>query len=119
MCSVYHRVSFVYCVFIFRKDTGMAEIVSYGLKDSPNLKIVSVIASFDTDGNAKPLYVRIGDESLKVYSVSIKHKYNGIIEYRCQVIDGNYLKPIDLTYHAREYLWTIPRIEPCNTDRPL
>lgn len=92
-------------------------VVSHGLKDSPNLQIVSVIAAFDADGNIKPLYVRIGEESLKVYSVSIKHKYNGIIDYRCQVIDGDYLKPIDLTYHAREYLWTIPRTKPCNTDR--
>lgn len=92
-------------------------VVSHGLKDSPNLQIVSVIAAFDTDGNAKPLYVRICDESLKVYSASIKRKYSGIIEYRCQIIDGNYLKPIDLTYFPQEYLWAIPRTKPCNTDR--
>lgn len=85
-------------------------VVSYGLKDSPNLQIVSVIASFDTDGNSKPLYVRIGTESLKVYSASIKSTTAQIMTFRCQVVDRDTLKQLELSYHSLEYLWVIPKV---------
>lgn len=88
----------------------MPAIVSYGLKDSPHLQMVSVIASFDTDGNIKPLYVRIGEESLKVYSAGVKHTTQEIRTFRCQVIDGDALKPLELSYHSRESLWMIPKL---------
>lgn len=88
----------------------MPAFVSYGLKDSPHLQIIPVIASFDVDGNIKPLYVRIGEESLKVYSCRLKSAPADIKTFRCQIQDEEMLKPLELSYHARESLWTIPRM---------
>ena len=93
----------------FRKETGMPAIVSHGLKESPRLQVVPVIASFDSDGNVKPLYVRIGEESLKVFSAIVKSSTAEIMTFRCQVVDGDTLKPLELSYHSRESLWAIPR----------
>lgn len=69
--------------------------------------IVSVIASFDSEGHIRPLYVRIGEEALKVRSSWLKPSFPGIFEFNCQVIDGEYIKPLILTYHPRESVWTI------------
>ena len=69
---------------------------------------VSVIASFDTHGHVKPLYVRIGEQSLKVHSSWLKPSFANTLEFRCEVIDGNCLKPLILTYQQRESVWYIP-----------
>lgn len=70
--------------------------------------IVPVIASFDAEGHVKPLYVRINESSLKVYSSWLKPSFQGVLEFQCNVIDNNCLKPLLLTYHKRENVWTIP-----------
>lgn len=87
----------------------MPAITSHGLKDSPHLQVVSVIASFDTDSKIKPLYVRIGSGSYKVHSSWAKPGRSDIIEYQCQIIDNDTLKPLQLTHHVRESLWVIPK----------
>lgn len=78
--------------------------------DHTNIDIVSVIASFDTDGHIKPLYVRINEDSLKVHSSWLRPSFQNLMEFQCKVIDNNCLKPLILTYHKVENVWTIPKI---------
>lgn len=86
----------------------MAGIVSTGLKDCSHLKVVSVISSFDCDGNIKPLYVRIDDTSLKIHTSYLSESYYRIYTFQCEVMDNDIVKPLKLTYHTNECLWTIP-----------
>ena len=88
--------------------TDINGIVSHSLKDSPNLTIVSVIASFDTERHIRPLYIRIGDESLKVYKATVINTYYNQTTFQCEVIDGDFVKQVRLTYFANESLWAIP-----------
>lgn len=71
--------------------------------------MVPVIASFDTDGNILPLYVRIHGEGLKIHSSRVHRVFSNIIEFHCKVIDYNYLKPLILSYYIAENIWVIPR----------
>lgn len=88
----------------------MPSITSYSSFDiEPNM-VVPVIASFDSEGHVKPLYVRIGDLSLKVESSWLKPSFMNCMEFHCRVIDGGCLKPLILTYHQRESTWVIPRL---------
>ena len=88
----------------------MPGVVSNTTYDHTNINIVSVIASFDTDGHIKPLYVRISEDSLKIYSSWLKPSFRGLMEFQCKVIDNDCLKPLVLTYHMTENVWTIPKI---------
>lgn len=87
----------------------MPGYVSKTTYDFYNVDIVSVIASFDTDGHIRPLYVRINEDSLKVHSSWIKPSFRGMMEFRCKIIDNDYLRPLVLTYHMAENVWTIPK----------
>lgn len=71
--------------------------------------MVPVIASFDSGGHVKPLYVRINGEAMKVYSSRIKPSFLGTVEFDCQVIDRDTLKPLSLTYHRQDCVWTVPK----------
>ena len=71
---------------------------------------VPVIASFDTQGLVTPLYVRIGELSLKVKSSWLKPSFGDTMEFHCMVIDEDCLKPLILTYRQRESIWYIPRL---------
>ncbi len=73
-----------------------------------NNTVVPVIASFDSEGHVIPLYVRIGDLSLKIKSSWLKPSFADIMEFHCMVIDGDCLKPLILTYRQRESVWQIP-----------
>lgn len=75
--------------------------------DHSGLVKVSVIASFDTNGHIRPLYIRFGEEALKVHSFSEKPSTMGFREFRCQVIDNDCLKPLALTYRTNDNVWTI------------
>ena len=88
--------------------SGYVSNTSYDF--SNNITIVSVIASFDTDGHVKPLYVRINEESLKIHSSWLKPSFKNLMEFQCKVIDNDCLKPLLLTYHKIENVWTIPKI---------
>lgn len=86
----------------------MSETTTKRLRDSSHLKIVSVIASFDTSGNITPLYVRIGEDSLKIYnSVCSSASTYRLLSFDCEVMDGDLVKPLRLTYHSEEQVWTI------------
>lgn len=70
--------------------------------------IVSVIASFDTTGKTRPLYVRIGETAYKVYSYSQCPDYDPNMSFYCQVCDNDTLKPLRLQYLGRDNVWIIP-----------
>ena len=88
----------------------MSGFVSNTTYDSSNILRVSVIASFDIAKHIKPLYVRISSESFKIYSSYEKQSFQELLEFQCQIIDGDLLKPLTITYHKHENIWTIPRI---------
>ena len=89
----------------------MSVYISHGLHDCCHLNIVSVIASFDTDGNMRPLYVRIGEESYKIVSSHLKSTQSRLGSfmdvYRCRIMDGEVSRHLELTYHSHEHIWTI------------
>lgn len=71
-------------------------------------EIVPVIASFDTDGHIRPLYVRILGNSYKVLSQWSNQCFAGIIEFNCKVEVRGCSTPLLLKYYSREKVWTIP-----------
>ena len=77
------------------------------LRDMGSIEIISVIASFDTDGQIRPLYIRIGDDSLKVISSWEKPDYARRRTFQCKVIDQNIAKPARLTYYEDESVWVV------------
>ena len=87
----------------------MPSTVSYTAYDIKPNTVVPVIASFDAEGHIKPLYVRIGELSLKVQSSWITPSFSNVLEFHCKVIDGDCLKPLILTYYQREMVWVIPQ----------
>lgn len=83
-------------------------IVSYNSYDFSDTILVPVIASFDSEGYISPLYVRINGISMKIHSFWLKPTFSNPV-FQCQVIDNDVLKPIILTYHPTENVWTIPK----------
>ena len=79
------------------------------LRDMGSIELVSVIASFDTEGHIRPLYIRIGEDSLKVHSSWLKPSYAQQHEFQCRVVDQGVLKPIKLTYYEKEATWAIKK----------
>lgn len=69
--------------------------------------IVPVIASFDSEGHIKPLYVRIGELSLKIQSSWMKPSPSSTLEFHCTVQDGDTVKPVILIYRRYETVWMI------------
>ena len=87
----------------------MAGIISYGVQDCRQLKIVSVISSFDTQGHIMPLYVRLNGESLKIHNATLLPDSTFQLRlFRCEVMDQGAVKPIKLTYHVKEMMWSMP-----------
>lgn len=74
---------------------------------SSNYEPVSVIASFDTEGHVRPLYVRVESESLKVHSCWQKPSFHGTIEFQCKVIDHDCLKNLNVIYSLSDNMWSI------------
>ena len=87
----------------------MSQHVSYVDDNFRSDKRVSVIATFDSEGHVKPLYVRMGDVSLKVANSWISSSRFDVIEFQCQVEDGEYLKSLTLFYYTRENVWRTPK----------
>ena len=86
----------------------MSGYISYTSFDYVSCRKVSVIASFDSDGHIRPLYVRIGESTCKVLSSISKNEFRFGMEYNCTIADGAMKRHLLLTYHTREQLWTIP-----------
>lgn len=85
----------------------MPHKVSQTSYDHSNVIIVPVIASFDTRGHMRPLYVRIHNNSFKIHSSWLKSSLSCSV-FQCQIIDDNAIRPLVLTYHPLENVWTMP-----------
>lgn len=85
----------------------MSATVSYTSHDYQAVTAVPVIASFDSDGHISPLYVRINHESYKIASFWVRSNFANTIEFNCKIIDGEFLKPLLLTYYKAEDVWAI------------
>lgn len=82
-------------------------IISYTSYDYKSIKIVPVIASFDTEGHIKPIYVRIDDASYKIHSHWVKNNFVNVSEFHCQLVDDDHLRPIVLSYYHSDGIWGI------------
>ena len=87
----------------------MKATISHGLSDCQHIKPISVISSFDCEGNIMPLYVRIDGEALKVHNAYRMTSTMSILNFNCEIMDGDTVKPLKLSYHIRDLMWTIPR----------
>ena len=94
-------------VFDQRSDF-MTQILSQNSHDLLPMQIVPVIASFNDDGQIKPLYVGINGERYKVASYGVRRSFSNQIEFHCKLIDQDLLKPVIITYYQNECIWTIP-----------
>lgn len=93
----------------------MSGQISYTSYDYKPVDIVPVVASFDSDGHVKPLWVRIGTSAYKVVSSWRQNSmYSNIITYNCKLQDNDYLRPLAITYHPKECVWTIDKITVSN-----
>lgn len=87
----------------------MAATVSTGLKDCPNLKVVPVIATYDGNGNILPLYVRIGEETFKIYNAYVSESTYRILTFKGEVMVQDSVRPIKLSYFMNDLIWCIPK----------
>lgn len=86
----------------------MAANISYTSYDYKPVDIVSVIASFDADGHIKPLWVRIGCNAYRItYSWCRSKQFASILEFNCRIADGDFERPLAISYHQAECVWTI------------
>lgn len=74
--------------------------------DSSSMTVVPVIASFNTKGKIKPLYVRIGEQSLKIVSCWFQNEVL-VLKFHCKVQLDEYVKDIILIYHPAHFFWTV------------
>lgn len=74
--------------------------------DSNTMTVVPVIASFDSNGTIKPLYVRIDGKSLKIISCWFQDE-SLIKKFHCTVELDGYSKDIILIYHPSHCFWTV------------
>lgn len=74
---------------------------------SGHIKAVSVIASFASDGEVHPLYVRINDNSIKIYDTVVVNENLAYIDFTCNIVTGNLLEQLHLMYHKHEHAWFI------------
>ena len=81
-------------------------IESYG---GDPVELVPVIASYDTQGRIKPLYVRINGDKYKVENFWTKNGALNCINYNVTLSKDNRIYKLILTYHIRETAWTIPK----------
>ena len=87
----------------------MTAKISYTTFDCDHRKIVTAIATFDTQGHVKPVYIGIDGVSYKVHSAWMQPSFKNHLTFHCEIIDGDRIKPIDLSYHKTEDVWSIPK----------
>ena len=73
--------------------------------DNKKMEPVPVIASFSVDGEIKPLYVRLQNESLKIIDFCILGQDLAWIKFRCVLVDQGIRKNIKLYYYMHEPSW--------------
>lgn len=86
----------------------MAATISKGLKDCTHLKVVPVIATYDGNGNILPLYVRIGEETFKIYNAYVSESNFRILTFKGEVMVQDAVRPIKLSYFINDLTWCIP-----------
>ena len=91
---------------IYMASDTIFPLESYG---GDPIELVSVIASYDTLGRIKPLYVRIKDERYKVINYWIKSSFCNNINFNVTLSKDDITYKLILTYHLRETAWTIPK----------
>ena len=84
----------------------MVGIPSSSSYDLSNATIVPVIASYDSMGTIAPLYVRINHNAYKILSYYRTDKLH-LPTFVCKIEYYGYCREIQLTYHAREFVWTL------------
>jgi len=67
---------------------------------------VPVIASFNSDGDIRPLYVQIQDYTLKIIRCTSISKFHNNTEFKCLIDDHGFRKPILLIYYFDTTIWT-------------
>lgn len=68
-------------------------------------RVVPVLASFDSAGTIRPLYVRITGEAYKILSCYVR-EYGPLMVYTCTINNRGMQRELTLTYHSRECCWT-------------
>lgn len=68
-------------------------------------RVVPVLASFDSAGNIRPVYVRINKEAYKILSCNMR-EFGPLLVFNCTVNNHNMQKELILTYHPYEKCWT-------------
>ena len=68
-------------------------------------KLVSVIASFNTDGKIKPLYIRMNEDPVKVLSSKVIQTTLHMIAFEVIVDDYGQQRIIQLLYKINESVW--------------
>lgn len=87
----------------------MPGFVSHSVFDVHSYQKVAVITSFDTSGHIRPLYVRIGTESFQILSSHLESTFGPHLTYQCKIADGEFERTLRLTYHTKEFAWSIPK----------
>lgn len=88
----------------------MPSTSSHSVINTETFTPVPVIASFDTAGRIAPLYVRLNGEVHRVLSYWIRNKgFINTVEFSCKIADGDFEKPLLLTYFYNEATWVIGR----------
>lgn len=95
-----------YSVFNFKKeritmDTNQIIYEFYGAKAVP------VVASFSKEGQVKPLYVRIENESVKILSTKVIATSMHAIAFTAIVVSNNIQRTIKLLYKTNENIWRV------------
>ena len=86
----------------------MAATISKGVKDCFHLKVVPVIATYDGNGNILPLYVRINEETFKIYNAYVSESNFRILTFSGEVMVQDAVRPIKLSYFINDLMWCIP-----------
>ena len=68
-----------------------------------------VIATFDTKGKVKPLYIRYRGYKLDVLKSFVESEVPAWIHMRCKVFDGYRESTIHVIYYKQECRWYIDR----------
>jgi hypothetical protein len=89
----------------------MSQIISHNSLDYRPITILQVIASFSDNGHIRPLYVRIHGETYKVDSYWVRTQFRNQMEFNCKLIVNDFLRPLVITYHLNECIWTTPKID--------
>lgn len=77
---------------------------------NPNLIPVPVIASFNAEGELRPLYFSVEGLRLKVDNIRFTDKRMcDIIEFRCEVTFIDRVQSVTLRYHKRQGRWMMKR----------